>query len=414
MRIGEDTIQEVVNQVDGLLNDYRKEINEAFLKARGALDVALSVKISPDGDGLLVETGINFVKDRIKAKASGTVIEGQMKLDLEGPRETDEPARFCPVKGERVRESFCNSSCHLQLEILVPDGTIPIPTAPVIPADESVFVQFRPCAAWADDITQANVHKMLLWEPPPTEAADPPALAEVEQSGEGMMNEGAYPVVDAEWPTEEGTTDEGAVGATYSPPGFVGVRLSREEYKAVNVAYSGDILGDGKAKNPFSYYGEQRITQSMLHSPVPGESYADTWRLVPPKEFEGEIFSHDEIRAQYEDGSRNRGDLTGMVVTCQGQQYVLDFPLRFYPWITLRFPATAAATIGAGETRRRASRFQGSTESASARVASARECFREPRRRHESPGSPRPLASDPGPRCWEDVLPDFTKGSGML
>ena len=304
-KIGEDVFEEVSGQVSGLLSDYQKEINEAYLKANTSLTIDLSVKFTPeDGGGVFVETGLSFIRDRVKAKTSGSV-GGQMKLDLEGPRETDEPARFCPVKGERVRESFCNSSCHLQLEILVPDGTIPIPTAPVVPADELVFVQFRACSAWADDITQANVHEMLLWEPETIQA-------------------------------ESETTDEGAPGAdlpvdaTYTPPGFAGVRLSREEYKALNVSYSGDILGDGLARRPFSYSGEQRITQSMLHSPVPGESYADTWRLVPPKEFEGEIFSHDEIRAQYDDGSRNRGDLTGMVVTCQGKQYVLDAPLRFY------------------------------------------------------------------------------------
>lgn len=150
MKIGEDTIQEVIDQVDGLLNDYRKEINEAFLKARGALDVALSVKISPDGDGLLVETGISFVKDRVKAKASGTVIEGQMKLDLDGPNETDEPSRFCPVHGERVRDSLCYDKCDLRLEVWAPD-----------PENNPDFLQARPCAAHADEWTKFCVQMML-------------------------------------------------------------------------------------------------------------------------------------------------------------------------------------------------------------------------------------------------------------
>ncbi len=342
-KIGEDVIREVSGQVSGLLSDYEKEINEAYLKASNSLSIDLSVKFSPeDGGGVFVETGLSFIRDRVKAKTSGSV-GGQMKLDLEGPRETDEPARLCPVQGERVRESYCYEKCDLRLEVLAPD-----------PENHPDFLQARPCAAHADEWTAFCVQMMLKWESPPYYAADPPAPDEVERAGESMLDEGSFPVVDAEWPpdddggalsaaeveslqqAEDGTTDERTPGddipvdATYMFDGMKCMLLSPKEYKALNVSYSGDILGDGLARRPFSYSGEQRITQSMLHSPVPGESYADTWRLVPPKEFEGEIFSHDEIRAQYDDGSRNRGDLTGMVVTCQGQQYVLDAPLRFY------------------------------------------------------------------------------------
>jgi hypothetical protein len=172
MQIGEDVIQEISEQVSGLLSDYKKEINEAYLKTSNSLTVDLSVKFTPeDSGGVYVETGISFVKDRVKAKTSGSVIEGQMKLDLEGPGETDEPSRFCPVQGERVRESFCYEKCDLRLEVLAPD-----------PENYPDFLQARPCAAHADEWTAFCVQMMLKWEPPPYYAEDPPAPDEVEEA----------------------------------------------------------------------------------------------------------------------------------------------------------------------------------------------------------------------------------------
>lgn len=80
--IGPVVANKIKNQVETLLTQYLKEIDEAYTKADNTLTVAFSVKLSLPAlqRGILVETQISFVESRIK-DVMGTIIdEKQMKL----------------------------------------------------------------------------------------------------------------------------------------------------------------------------------------------------------------------------------------------------------------------------------------------------------------------------------------------
>jgi hypothetical protein len=65
----------------GMLNDYKKEIDKAYLKAADseALKVSLGLSFSDDGGDVKVDASISFVESRIKDSANVTVSD-QMDL----------------------------------------------------------------------------------------------------------------------------------------------------------------------------------------------------------------------------------------------------------------------------------------------------------------------------------------------
>ena len=79
-RIGQKTRDQVVDQVQHLLEDYKKELHEAYMNmGKDPLTVSLKAKISPDNRGNKVETNMSFVTG-VKDKITGSVNEDQMEL----------------------------------------------------------------------------------------------------------------------------------------------------------------------------------------------------------------------------------------------------------------------------------------------------------------------------------------------
>jgi hypothetical protein len=66
-----------------MLNDYKKEIDKAYLKAGDSetLKVGLSLAFSDDGGNVTVDASLSFIESRIKDSASATVSD-QMDLPL--------------------------------------------------------------------------------------------------------------------------------------------------------------------------------------------------------------------------------------------------------------------------------------------------------------------------------------------
>lgn len=81
--VGEKILAEAAKQCTGMLKNYRREIDEAYLKVDGALSVGLKVNLSPNGSGVNVETEISFVLEKVKDKSyRRTVTEAQEELDF--------------------------------------------------------------------------------------------------------------------------------------------------------------------------------------------------------------------------------------------------------------------------------------------------------------------------------------------
>jgi phage tail sheath gpL-like len=84
MEIGTKTIEGAILQIGGLLRDYQRDIDLAFLKADEALPVSLKVTFSPNGKGVAIESEISFTMEKIKAKTGKIAIdEYQYELDLD-------------------------------------------------------------------------------------------------------------------------------------------------------------------------------------------------------------------------------------------------------------------------------------------------------------------------------------------
>jgi hypothetical protein len=96
LNINEEVIHRIKDDIEGLLRDYNKDLNEAFLKAEDALTIAFKSKISPDGVYLEVETSIEFTMEKIKGKTRHTV--GGLQTEL-----TFDPAK---IQDERVIDPF--------------------------------------------------------------------------------------------------------------------------------------------------------------------------------------------------------------------------------------------------------------------------------------------------------------------
>lgn len=109
LNIDENIIKRIALDVEGLCRDYRKDLNEAFLKCDDALMVSFKSKISPDGVYLEVETSIEFTKDKIKGKTKHTCggLQGELifqKAEARGYM----PLTSCPHDAFRTREGSCS------------------------------------------------------------------------------------------------------------------------------------------------------------------------------------------------------------------------------------------------------------------------------------------------------------------
>jgi len=82
MHISDKVIESTTKAIDGLLWDNHKDIEEAYCNEEDTVTIAISIKygIAPKGSGIGIETGINFVKERIKQKTSVIVDDKQVPL----------------------------------------------------------------------------------------------------------------------------------------------------------------------------------------------------------------------------------------------------------------------------------------------------------------------------------------------
>ena len=84
MDITTEIISQTSQMLTGLLQDYHREIDEAYQHADPALDVKLTVKYAPDKDGIKLTTGITFVKDKAKNSISVVIDPKQRELFADG------------------------------------------------------------------------------------------------------------------------------------------------------------------------------------------------------------------------------------------------------------------------------------------------------------------------------------------
>ena len=80
MDITTEIISQTSQMLTGLLQDYHREIDTAYLNSEPDLTVSLSVTYSPDKDGVKLTTGISFVKEKIKNSISVVIDPKQREM----------------------------------------------------------------------------------------------------------------------------------------------------------------------------------------------------------------------------------------------------------------------------------------------------------------------------------------------
>lgn len=65
----ERVLREGGTLLSGMLRDYEKDIRKAYLKSED-MKVNMSLRLTPTGDGIKVETTINFVESKITDTAA--------------------------------------------------------------------------------------------------------------------------------------------------------------------------------------------------------------------------------------------------------------------------------------------------------------------------------------------------------
>jgi len=166
--IKELTIKDISTRVEGLLRHYQTAINGVF-ESEGKIKISMPVELSYDRTmkGTKVKVGITFVTDKIDDTSTGYVDEEQGKLDLAPVAEntgTGELKR-CPLRpNDLIYASFCNNSCPLRRAVILVDGVNMPQVAKEVPEEfiqDGTMIQYRSCAAWADDDTKQSVDWML-------------------------------------------------------------------------------------------------------------------------------------------------------------------------------------------------------------------------------------------------------------
>lgn len=86
MHIGEKSIAMAAEQVVELLAAHRANINVAFIRAAGDLDVTLKVKFKPWKGSNKIMSSISFTAEKITDQTDGIVDEDQGEMFPEGER----------------------------------------------------------------------------------------------------------------------------------------------------------------------------------------------------------------------------------------------------------------------------------------------------------------------------------------
>ena len=80
MDITSEIIMQTGQMLQGLLDDYHREIDTAYLNSDPDLTVSMSVKYAPDKDGIKLTTGISFIKEKAKNSISVVIDPKQLPL----------------------------------------------------------------------------------------------------------------------------------------------------------------------------------------------------------------------------------------------------------------------------------------------------------------------------------------------
>ena len=82
MHISKAVINQTIDSITGLLNDNQDDIEDAYCNEEKSISIAISIKygIAKGGQGIGIETGINFVKERVKQKTVAIVDDKQKPL----------------------------------------------------------------------------------------------------------------------------------------------------------------------------------------------------------------------------------------------------------------------------------------------------------------------------------------------
>lgn len=78
--LGEKIIEESLDLIGLLIRDAREEMKEAYLKTEGGLSAGISLKFTPKGSEIEIETGISFVTSKFTNKLARRVSDRQMTL----------------------------------------------------------------------------------------------------------------------------------------------------------------------------------------------------------------------------------------------------------------------------------------------------------------------------------------------
>lgn len=80
-KIGDNTIQKVAAQVQGLMEHHRNALNLAMIKSDKDLSVSFTSTIKPNGSGFEISTAISFTVEKLKDSSTGKSIEGPGLFD---------------------------------------------------------------------------------------------------------------------------------------------------------------------------------------------------------------------------------------------------------------------------------------------------------------------------------------------
>lgn len=81
--IGKKTQERIVADIEGHMETYLEDINQAYMEAENVLTVTFTVKLSTPKDGqngVAIETKIAFVKEKITDACESIVDEQQHEL----------------------------------------------------------------------------------------------------------------------------------------------------------------------------------------------------------------------------------------------------------------------------------------------------------------------------------------------
>jgi len=82
MHISDKVIESTTKAIDGLLWDNHKDIEEAYCNEEESISIAITIKygLPKRGQGIGIETTLNFVKERVKQKSVTVVDDKQVPL----------------------------------------------------------------------------------------------------------------------------------------------------------------------------------------------------------------------------------------------------------------------------------------------------------------------------------------------